>query len=51
MTFEVVKKIVDKEEIKREMSKYQICLEDIEHLKIKNIDGKIYVEVKVKKCL
>ncbi len=51
MPQELIKIVTDKEEIKAEISKYQIMLEDIKQLKIKNIDGRIYVELKVKKCL
>ena len=51
MTMELVKKVTDKEEIKAELGSYQVNVEDIEQLKIKNIDGRIYIELKVKKCL
>lgn len=51
MPAELIKLVTDSEEIKSEISKYQINIEDIKQLKIKNIDGRIYVELKVKKCL
>ncbi len=48
---EIIKKIREKEEIKKELHKYNLKIDDIKQLTLKNVDGKIYVELKVEKEL
>lgn len=49
MVVEIVKTLTDKEQIKKELGTVEILVQDIQQLKVKNIDGKIYIELKVKK--